>query len=477
MYNRKDRDVHERKEDGQSEFEALNGTNAIMSDNSKAYSIKFLTFNTWGLKYVSKHRKERLRAIADKLAGHSTLTPISDELLPNGGDSNENEDYDVIALQEIWCVEDWKYLASACASKYPYQRLFHSGILTGPGLAILSKVPIESTFLYRFPINGRPSAVFRGDWYVGKSIAITVLNTGTRPIAIMNSHMHAPYAKQGDAAYLCHRSCQAWDFSRLIKLYRQAGYAVIVVGDLNSRPGSLPHKFLTQEAGLVDSWEQLHGKQDLAVIARLSPLQQLLKGCTTCDSLLNTWRTQRQPDEACRLDYALIDPDFLQTVDAGVRFTERIPHLDCSVSDHFAYSCTLNIVPQGTESRPSTSVKRAKTHDRELILQRYSNYETMIECIHTYLKTAQRQKFFRGLHFWASILLLIASLVVTTFTANKAGWSSIFWVLFAIAVSISGTIDGAISFLFGRSEIRALSEVEQEVLDAEHHLQTFLSEK
>ena len=80
MYNRKDRDVHERKEDGQSEFEALNGTNAIMSDNSKAYSIKFLTFNTWGLKYVSKHRKERLRAIADKLAGHSTLTPISDEL-------------------------------------------------------------------------------------------------------------------------------------------------------------------------------------------------------------------------------------------------------------------------------------------------------------------------------------------------------------------------------------------------------------
>ncbi|CAI4431179.1 CEL_1a_G0014680.mRNA.1.CDS.1 [Saccharomyces cerevisiae] len=185
--------------------------------------------------------------------------------------------------------------------------------------------------------------------------------------AIMSDNItctpHTP--SRGDAAYLCHRSCQAWDFSRLIKLYRQAGYAVIVVGDLNSRPGSLPHKFLTQEAGLVDSWEQLHGKQDLAVIARLSPLQQLLKGCTTCDSLLNTWRAQRQPDEACRLDYALIDPDFLQTVDAGVRFTERIPHLDCSVSDHFAYSCTLNIVPQGTESRPSTSVKRAKTHDRD----------------------------------------------------------------------------------------------------------------
>lgn len=452
-----------------------------MSDEDTAYSIKFLTFNTWGLKYVSKHRKERLRAIADKLAGHSTLTPIAEEFLPSGeGEGEGEEDYDVIALQEVWCVEDWKYLAAACAAKYPHQRLFHSGILTGPGLAILSKVPIESTFLYRFPINGRPSAVLRGDWYVGKSVAITVLNTGTRPIAIMNSHMHAPYAPQGDAAYLCHRSCQAWDFSRLIKLYRQAGYAVIVVGDLNSKPGSLPHKFLTMEAGLVDSWEQLHGTQDLEAISRMGPLQQLLKGCTTCDSLLNTWRAQRQPDEACRLDYALIDPEFLQTVDAGVRFTERIPHLDCSVSDHFAYSCTLNVLPQGIETRPATSATAtagARALDRDLILQKYSNYESMIECLHTYMKTAQRQKFLRGVHFWASVLLLIAALVVTTFTANRAGWSSILWVLFAIAVSITGTIDGGISFLFGRSEIRALIEVEQEVLDAERHLQTFLSKK
>lgn len=212
----------------------------------------------------------------------------------------------------------------------------------------------------------------------------------------------------------------------------------------------------------------------------MGPLQQLLKGCTTCDSLLNTWRAQRQPDEACRLDYALIDPEFLQTVDAGVRFTERIPHLDCSVSDHFAYSCTLNVLPQGIETRPATSATAtagARALDRDLILQKYSNYESMIECLHTYMKTAQRQKFLRGVHFWASVLLLIAALVVTTFTANRAGWSSILWVLFAIAVSITGTIDGGISFLFGRSEIRALIEVEQEVLDAERHLQTFLSKK
>lgn len=161
--------------------------------------IKVLTFNTWGLKYVSKHRKERLRAIADKLAGtgndttnnnnssSSKIIPLH-ECIKNtnmGGIIEEDAypegegvidyDFDIVALQEIWCKEDWEYLLERCSSKYPYSRLFYSGILTGPGLAILSKIPIESSFLYRFPINGRPSAFFRGDWYVGKSIAITKL--------------------------------------------------------------------------------------------------------------------------------------------------------------------------------------------------------------------------------------------------------------------------------------------------------------
>lgn len=448
---------------------------AAAAATPSAGSIKLLTFNTWGLKWVSKHRKERLRAIADELAGYSSAVPIPGyESLMKNEMPEQGKQYDVVALQEIWCKGDWDYISSRCSQAYPYSRLFYSGILAGPGLAILSKIPIESTFLYRFPINGRPSAIHRGDWYVGKSIAITLLEPvgeNTYPVAIMNSHMHAPYALTGDAAYSCHRACQAWDFSKLVNLYRKAGYAVVVVGDLNSRPGSLPHKFLTVDTGLVDSWEQLKGKQDLQLLAKMEPLEQLKYGCTTCDSFLNTWRSYLPVESACRLDYALIDPERLLTTDAGPRFTKRLPGIG-SFSDHFAYACTLKLLAKNGPVTVDTRDQNKFTRDHQL--QKYANYEEMIHCITTYRATAQKQKFLRGAHFVVSILLLIGTLVVTTFTSNRAGWSSIFWVLFAVVVSVTGTIDGLISFLFGRKELRALREVEEEVLCAQRHLQGLL---
>ena len=452
-----------------------NGSESSNIAQKKLPRVKLLTFNTWGLKAVSKHRKARLRAIADKLAGDKVGTPIDDlsDIPGNGGGAEETapEDYDIVALQEVWVKEDWEYFTLRCKDKYPYMRIFYSGILTGPGLAVLSKIPIESTFLYRFPINGRPSAFFRGDWYVGKSIAVTLLkpvDPDTYPIALMNSHMHAPYALTGDAAYECHRSCQAWDFSKLARLYQQAQYAVVIVGDLNSRPGSLPHKFLTQETGLVDSWLQLKGPQDIVHISKMGAADQLRIGCTTCDSQLNTWRAQRQPDEAKRLDYALIDPRRMHTLAAGVRFTERLEGIG-SFSDHFAYSCTLELQRRQPQQHDENN------QPRQTLLDRYASYEEMARCIEKYMPTAKKQKLYRGLHFVLSVLCIIACLVVTTFTANRAAWSSIFWVLFATVVATTGLIDGLISFLFGRSEIRALREVAEEVHDAQHSMQQQLA--
>ncbi|ONH65126.1 Inositol phosphosphingolipids phospholipase C [Cyberlindnera fabianii] len=411
-------------------------------------TVKFLTFNTWGLKYVSKVRRERLKAIADRLA-------------------TSHEEYDVVALQEVWVREDWDYIEQVCTQFYPYRRIFYSGILTGPGLAILSKVPIESTFLYRFPINGRPSAFWRGDWYVGKSVAVTLLkplSDDSPPLAILNSHMHAPYSLTGDAAYECHRACQAWDFSRMAKLLSRAGYAVVIVGDLNSRPGSLPHKFLTIETELIDSWEQLHGIQDMDYIKNLSPEKQIEIGGTTCDSTLNTWRANRHITEACRLDYALIDGSRLNTIAAKVDFTEPIGV--GSYSDHFAYSCHLQVLPIGV--RPKTSNPTLMRKDTSNT--RVAYHDDMLDLIEDYEKTAKWQKSWRIAHFFASILIVIAIAIVTTFTSNRAGWSSVLWVIAAFLIGITGLVDGVIGFLFGRSELRALDEVKNEVLDSKRSL-------
>jgi len=414
---------------------------------SKPSKIKFLTLNTWGLKFVSKHRQERLKAIADKLA-------------------EEHYNYDVVALQEVWCKGDWDYLDKVCEDKFPYRRIFFSGIIAGPGLAILSKIPIDSTFLYRFPINGRPSAFWRGDWYVGKSVAVTLLkpvDEDSFPLAILNSHMHAPYSLEGDAAYYCHRACQAWDFAKLSKILSKAGYAVVIVGDLNSRPGSLPHKFLTLETTLVDSWEQLNGVQDLANIKQLSPQLQVEIGGCTCDSTLNTWRADRHPTEACRLDYALVDSSKLKTIEAKVRFTEEIPNIG-SYSDHFAYSCTLQIL--------SKNSYKALKRSNSLTVNSVQYYNEMLQLLDDYKKTSLWQKKWRGWHFVISIGFIIAILIIVSFTSNVAGWSSIFWVLGAVVIGVTGCIDGLISYLFGRSELRALEEVKLEVLDAKRSLQT-----
>ncbi|SSD59451.1 related to Inositol phosphosphingolipids phospholipase C [Saccharomycodes ludwigii] len=448
-----------------------------MTHDNAMPKVKFLTFNTWGLKYVSKHRSIRLRAIADKLSGKFGAIPLTESLYGSSETYQESyhvpdndDDYDVIALQEIWVQEDWDYITSRTRHVYPYSRLFSSGILTGPGLAILSKIPIEKTFLYRFPINGRPSAFWRGDWYVGKSLSVTILkplNEKTPSLCILNSHMHAPYAQKGDAAYLCHRSCQAWDLSKLAKLYSKAGYAVVVVGDLNSKPGTLPHKFLTMETGLVDSFEQLH-QNDLVSLDRIktmTPWHQIIYGGTTCDSILNTWRAQRKPWEACRLDYALIDPNKLETVDASVKFTERIPNIG-SFSDHFAYSCTLQFKPINNINKSKMEVE-----SREFLIQKLQNYNEMLSILQDYNKTARWQKTWRGFHFLISSLYVIGVHVVVTFTAEKAGWSSVLWLFSTVVVTVTGVLDGLISFLFGNKELRALQEVSREVLDSRSSLQ------
>lgn len=401
--------------------------------------VKLLTLNTWGLKYVSKYRRERLRAIAHQLA-HS--------------------DYDIVALQEVWVQEDWDYIESQCKQTFPYRRQFRSGIIAGPGLSILLKVPISSTFLYRFPINGRPSAFFRGDWFVGKSIAVTILDPkvpGSSKLAVLNSHMHAPYAQSGDAAYATHRACQAWDLAKLVSTLRKAGYAVVQVGDLNSRPGLLPYKLFTVEGGLTDSWDVLHNEELLVDdIAVMEPHEQINRGGITANSRLNTWRANRPAWEACRLDYALIDQDRFTPILAGVHFTELLPApISCSYSDHFAYSVELVV-----------KLTRGKK-ERYSVQEKSEVYQELISSIETYLgETIPFQANWRKWHFLMSLIAVVLIEVAMTFAAIALPWATILLSVGAILIGISGVVNGMIWGFGIRSEKRALEEVKLEVGDA-----------
>lgn len=122
------------------------------------HELRIVTLNCWGLKYLSKHRRQRLNEIGARLA-------VAD---PKP---------DIVGLQECWTQEDYNSIRAQTQHFLPYAKFYYSGIFGG-GLAILSRWPIEESNMYRYPLNGRPTAFFRGDWFVGKGVACAKIRIG-----------------------------------------------------------------------------------------------------------------------------------------------------------------------------------------------------------------------------------------------------------------------------------------------------------
>jgi sphingomyelin phosphodiesterase 2 len=120
--------------------------------------INVITLNCWGLKFISKFHNERLLEIGKHIA-------------------NANPVPQIVGLQECWTQKDYQAIRKETKHILPFGKFYHSGIFGG-GLAILSKWPIEESSMFRYPLNGRPTAFFRGDWYVGKGVACARIRFG-----------------------------------------------------------------------------------------------------------------------------------------------------------------------------------------------------------------------------------------------------------------------------------------------------------
>ena len=134
--------------------------------------ISIVTLNCWGLKYISKLRRERLTEIGRQLA-------------------IANPQPHIVALQECWTQEDYRSIRREARLILPHGKFYHSGAFGG-GLAILSRWPIEESTMFRYPLNGRPTAFWRGDWYVGKGVACAKIRYGPAQrhvIEVFNTHV------------------------------------------------------------------------------------------------------------------------------------------------------------------------------------------------------------------------------------------------------------------------------------------------
>uniref|UniRef100_A0A060T926 ARAD1C34628p n=1 Tax=Blastobotrys adeninivorans TaxID=409370 RepID=A0A060T926_BLAAD len=398
-----------------------------MKESDRTFRV--LTLNCWGLKYVSKHREARMQEIGRRLA-------------------HEESNNDIVCLQEVWVESDFNYIAECVSHLLPYAKFYYSGMLSGPGLAVLSKWPIVDASINSFTLNGRPSAFFRGDWYVGKSVVSAVIDHPHGRIHVLNAHLHAPYGK-GDAAYTCHRTAQAWDMARIAQRAVQ-GECVLAMGDLNSVPGSLTYRLLDSIGSLSDSWVDSKG-ENTEDIGSMPPYDQIRRAGTTCDSRLNSWRETRRPDEAKRLDYIFYDKSRATVQDIEVAFIEPLEGIG-SLSDHFAVRATY-------EMRDSRVIRAAPTVSELLDM-----YDGMLQLIEDYWPTARWQRTWRLAHFWTSIVVVVAAHIAVFWGAlDSRSYVGFILMLVSTLVAVTGILDGLIGFLFGRHETRALREFESEI--------------
>lgn len=129
-----------------------------MIPEQKPTSLRVLSLNCWGLKFISTLRNERLTEIGRQIAAADPQP-------------------DIVGLQECWTQQDYEAIRELTKSILPYGKFYHSGCFGG-GLVILSRWPIEESNMVRYPLNGRPAAFYRGDWFVGKGVACARIRIG-----------------------------------------------------------------------------------------------------------------------------------------------------------------------------------------------------------------------------------------------------------------------------------------------------------
>ncbi|KAL5495133.1 ISC1 [Sanghuangporus weigelae] len=413
-------------------------------------AIRVLTLNCWGLKYVAKDRKERIRAIASSLA---------------------QSDYDIVALQELWVFSDYEYIRTSVDKRLPHAKFFYSGAL-GAGLAILSRFPIIAASIYPYSLNGHPTDLGAGDWMVGKAAASVVINHPVLGEAeVFNTHFIAKGGDVGPEHLRAHRMVNAWELSKLVRISASLGRYIIVAGDFNSIPTSLPMKIIRDYGGLLDAWMELHPDTDV-IRTTSSPKNAIERYGVTADSPLNSYSAAKHLDPIARthfgkrLDYIfyrepgeryLSERPMLKCSKSQVVFSDKVPGRSFSFSDHFGIEATIDIIPS-YDSQSSTlrnALSRRSSWLTDDVLSRF------VVALTACYRLSQGRSRLELTAFAACIVALIALCIGSAWLPHA--WISPIFILFAVIISWHGTTMLYTGFIYGNWERRALMNVLEEL--------------
>lgn len=283
----------------------------MIENRSNTTTLSVLTFNCWliPIPYSCKDYKIRMRAIQDILF--------------------TNSKFDVICLQEIWGQNLFEELQEKAKGVFKYWHYFHSGVL-GSGVCIFSRWPIVEAMFHKWQVNGYVHKLTHGDWYGGKGIGFCRLNVNGFKINLYTCHTHAEYNNKTE--YIAHQVVQAFDVAQFIRVSSSNTDLSILAADLNTEPGSLCYRIITEYAQLHDSFqpenvifEGTYGRPDNSYskksYSKLKPAGQ-------------------------RIDYIL----FKIGKNISIRnrsyctpLQNRIPEHNCSYSDHEAVLATFEL--------------------------------------------------------------------------------------------------------------------------------------
>jgi sphingomyelin phosphodiesterase 2 len=273
-------------------------------------------------------------------------------------------------------------------------------------------------------------------------------------------------------------------------------------------PQSHHHRLLTAHSPLRDVWLELFPDSSLGPVnhppqaARNRPVptaqHNLLVNGATSDGEYNTWRWPKDrraklargdaclvdADTPCphgkRLDYIFAstgcsddDPSSSSPAKssrsgwvveaATVGMTERHPELLCSLSDHFAVCATLrrHTIDEKKPNEAYDAQLQPRSTPRTLPPEVYAE---ILHRTRAFAVGEKKQQWWRGMHFYASVIVWVACLVAVWFSPRN--YVAFILLLVGSLFLASGVVDGLIALLFFSSELRALKEFEWDMVQA-----------
>lgn len=300
--------------------------------------------------------------------------------------------FDVVCLQEVWTKKDFDLIKEKVADVLAYSHYFYSGV-TGSGICILSKHPIEETFFHQWSVNGYIHKFHHGDWWAGKGVGLCRLKvrdgTNNYYVNVYSTHLHAEYNRASDD-YQAHRVLQAYDTAQFIMLTSGSADFTVLAGDLNTEPGDLAYRVLLTIPGFTDAYMQA---------GNLS--QELY---ATCESYKNSFTPAHLIKEKIlgkRIDYVMYHQGSKVEVDLKsycLPLPERIPKQSYSYSDHEGILVELSI-KRTTKSDNNCFDKAAK---KEVLKEG-------IDICDESLKSIYKTKVL----YWLGVFLLLVFLIIS----------------------------------------------------------------